>query len=275
MTNDQPFDKFISLHHGEEKLRAESLRRIAAKPDLRLHATIIEQGQDLLHVLIHDEKHTDEDDLTIRLLGIRLFNATASTLKLLLSGYYQNATFQLRDLLETSFLLDYFLTDGALIGEWFMADKKIRTSKFAPVKVRVALDDRDGFTERKREAHYNMLCELAAHPTAMGFQMLRPDGVDAHCGPFIEEKTMGAVLAELAKIHVHAVMIFTRFITWKTSAVAEKKIDFMDAQGRWFSHFLGQPSNAEVVAGLRHDLAAVREAERAKAAKGQPNTSGS
>ena len=265
MTDDQPFDKFISLHLGEETLRAESLRRIAADTDLRFHASVIEQGQNLLHVLIHDKPQTDNDDLTIRLLGIRLFNATAASLKLMLSGYYQNAAFQLRDLLETSFLLDYFLTDRTLISQWFGSDKKLRKSKFGPLKVRIALDERDGFTERKRNAHYSMLCEMAAHPTAMGFQMLRPDGVDAQCGPFIEEKAMGAVLAELAKIHLHAIMIFTCFVGSKTSTVAAAKIEFMQAQGGWLTHFMAQPSNAEVIAALRRDLGVMRLAERLKA----------
>ena len=39
----------------------------------------------------------------MQLLGIRLFNAAASGMKLALSGYYQTAFQQARDIMETGF----------------------------------------------------------------------------------------------------------------------------------------------------------------------------
>lgn len=266
MQADSPLDKFVALHEGEEQLRAQSLALISADEDMRLHAEIVERGQDLLHILIHDEVHKDDDDLTIRLLGIRLFNACAASLKLLFSGYGQNAALQMRDMLETAFLLDYFQTDRALIAEWRDSDKKLRMSKFGPASVRRVLDDRDGFTERKREAAYSLMCELASHPTFVGFQMLRPDGVNAHCGPFVETKTLKAVLSELAKLQVQAAMIFTTFIGWKSQPVADAKIAFIEAQGKWMSRFFNAPGNTDVVEGLKSDLQLLRMAQRAKAA---------
>jgi len=50
------------------------------------------------------------------MLGIRLFNGAAAVLKLCLSGYYQTAALQARDLLETVFLLDLFTADAASRG---------------------------------------------------------------------------------------------------------------------------------------------------------------
>ncbi len=132
MTDDRFFDKFISLHQDEEDLRAQSLVLIAADADMRMHASIIEQGQDLLHVLIHSGRHKDDDDLAIRMLGIRLFNACAASLKLLLSGYSQNAAFQFRDILETAFLLDLLHGEPALVKEWRQSDKKLRTVNRRP-----------------------------------------------------------------------------------------------------------------------------------------------
>lgn len=263
MQSQLPFDKFINLHLGEKALRAQSVSLIAADGNARLHATIIEQGQDLLDILIHDEGHSDDDDLTIKLLGIRLFNGCAVTLNLLLSGYYQNAALHMRDLLETSFLLDYLQSNRPLIAEWRTADKKKRMSMFGPATVRIALDDRDGFTERKREEHYNMLCELASHPTYRGFQMLCPDRSNAHCGPFLEAKAMKASLSELAKIVVHAVGIFNLFIEWKSASVAEAKISYIEAQGRWLTRFFNAPSNAAIVTGLRSHLETLRAVEKA------------
>lgn len=248
----------MGLHEGEEGLRTKSIELIEADEPLSEHVRALESGQNLLHVLIHADEHRDDDDLTIRLLGIRLFNATASCLKLLLSGYAQNAAFQIRDILETGFLLDFLHTDRSLIAEWRTSDKKLRTSKFGPVTVRRALDDRDKLTERKREAAYSDLCELAAHPTNRGFQMLLIDGVNAHCGPFIEPKALSAVLAELAKTQLQAVQVFTLFFGWKGLEVAEAKVDFMEASQTWMARFFGAARDDAAIAGLRADIQAAR-----------------
>lgn len=268
MTEDPFFDKFVALHAGEEGLRAQSLALIADDVDLRLHASIIEQGQDLLYVLIHNGQHKDDDDLAIRLLGIRLFNACAASLKLLLSGYSQNAALHFRDILETAFLLDYLQSDPALVTEWRTSTRKICMSKFAPAAVRRALDQRYGHTGNKRDAAYTLLCELASHPTYAGFQMLLADGVNAHCGPFVAERTLKAALSELAKLEVQAAVNFTVFFAWDTTTVADAKIALFEAQGRWFHRCFGAPLNTAAVETLKANLALMREAEAAKATAG-------
>ena len=63
-------------------------------------------------ILSRDLDATTDDGLTIQLFGIRLFNASASALALMLAGYYQNSLTLLRDLLETGFLLHYFRANG-------------------------------------------------------------------------------------------------------------------------------------------------------------------
>jgi len=71
------------------------------------------------------------------------------------------------------------------------------------MKVRVALDDRDGYTERKRETAYNLLWQLGAHPTYAGFQMLQSKDPNLiNVGPFFDAKLLGIVLYELAKTRV-------------------------------------------------------------------------
>jgi len=266
MTEDRYFDKFITLHAGEESLRAQSLALIAGDADLRAHAGIIEQGQDLLHVLIHNGQHTDDDDLAVRMLGIRLFNACAASLKLLLSGYSQNAALQFRDILETAFLLDYLHSDPALVTEWRTSTRKVRMTKFAPAAVRRALDQRYGHTGNKRDAAYTLLCELASHPTYTGFQMLLADGVNAHCGPFVGDKTLKAALSELAKLEVQAVSNFTVFFGWDTTAAADAKVAFFEAQGRWFHRFFGRPLNTAALETMKANLALMRQLEAAKEA---------
>jgi hypothetical protein len=75
---------------------------------------------------------------------IRLFNAAGASIKLALSGYYQKAFDQVRDVIETSFLVDYLSTYPAEIDEWRRADQKKRMSQFGAARIRSALDKRDG-----------------------------------------------------------------------------------------------------------------------------------
>lgn len=85
------------LHDNEEKLRAESLRRIEEIPDLAAHLHIVERAMDLIFALLPSTEVTDEDELHLGNLGIRCFNALASALKLMLGGYYQASALHIRD----------------------------------------------------------------------------------------------------------------------------------------------------------------------------------
>src|SRR5258706_15348797 len=67
-------ENLISLHKGEEQVRAMSLEAIAKSEDMSLHLSLIERAADLIHYFIHRDEHRDEDDLIIRLLGMRMFN---------------------------------------------------------------------------------------------------------------------------------------------------------------------------------------------------------
>jgi hypothetical protein len=116
MTNKLP-DNFDRLHTGEEFLRGKSIEAIQASENLRAHAVMIERSMDLIDYFCRQHKAADEDTLTVQLLGIRVFNAAASALKLLMSGYYQASALQQRDMLETAFLLSYFQSDRALIAQ--------------------------------------------------------------------------------------------------------------------------------------------------------------
>jgi hypothetical protein len=79
-----------------------------------------------------------------------------------------------RDLLEVSFLLDYFGSNREHIAEWRACSESERNERFGAFRIRTTLDDRDGFTERKREEHYKLLCTLGAHASYPGFELLRP-----------------------------------------------------------------------------------------------------
>jgi len=245
-------ENLLRLHSGEEFIRSKSIEAIERSPDLVAHIEMIEASMDSLDYFARSHKAINEDELTLQLLLIRLFNATASALKLAMAGYYQNSALIQRDMLETIFLLDYFTIDVKLIAQWRSADKKNRLKLFKPAFVRETLDKRDGFTTKKRARAYDLLCELAGHATYDGFRMLTPiPGGQAHCGPFFEVTSLDALISELAKHCAqtsHAPQKY--FVPTKRSDV-EAKILIIENQRRWATRFFGSTFDNSDVARLR------------------------
>jgi hypothetical protein len=80
-------DNLHSLHQHEEEVRTQSLDATSARADLRDHLRIISEAMNAIYAFSHDYEHQSDDEMTLQLLGIRLFNAACSALKLALSGY--------------------------------------------------------------------------------------------------------------------------------------------------------------------------------------------
>jgi hypothetical protein len=164
-----------------------------------------------------------------------------------------------RDILEVTFLLDYFRTNQASIAEWRGCTESERNKKFGAYKVRTALDDRDGFTERKREERYKRLCTLGAHASYQGFLLLTPTaGGDAHRGPYFANRVLEATVAELATLCVNAGATFTRFFKMRSLLGDETKLAFMEATVAWSEHFIG-PCDKGPLNALRARVARGRQ----------------
>jgi hypothetical protein len=191
-----PFSDLNDTHDHEEKLRAESMSVIHADPELSRRLAVIEKAMALIFAYTLDHKSRSDNEAAMQMLGIRLFNAAASGVKLALSGYYQTAFQQARDIMETGFLLDYFRTSPQQIGVWKASDRATRRKLFDPVQVRKALDDRDGDTEMRRAAEYSKLSELASHATWRGFRLTVREGL-GELGPFVEVINLKAWLHEM------------------------------------------------------------------------------
>jgi hypothetical protein len=99
---------FDLLASGEDQIRQLSKAAIEASEDLTLHATMIERAMNMLDHMSKRRPHADEDELVLQMLAARLFNSGASAMKLMMGGYYQSTVMVMRDILETTFLLDYF-----------------------------------------------------------------------------------------------------------------------------------------------------------------------
>lgn len=196
-----------SLHSFEEKLRAEHKVLVQTREDLRDHVGLVECAMNMLYALTKEHEHHSDDELTLQLLGLRLFNTMAASIKLAYAGYYQNAFSALRDFLEAYFLLDYLVAHPHEIAVWRMADKKTLKGRYGPAAIRQALDRRDGLTQAKRKELYDLMSHVATHATPSGFKLTAKDGL-GEIGPFLDGIKFQAWAEEAAKMTGHAGIIF-------------------------------------------------------------------
>ena len=226
-----------SLHSAEEQMREKARSMIAADPRLQLHLAVTEAAMDLADTLRKFDTN-DENLKVAQILGMRTFNAFAASIKLTLSGYHQNSALILRDVMETVFLLDLFAGDPTLIERWRFADKKARMKDFSPVKVREALDARDGFTSKKRFGMYELFSELAGHPNMKSSWMMRPqkDG-DAVIGPFMEATALEAVISEMGRLAIQVGEKIDRFFPSNWDQGMPSRVAFAQQKKNWTNTF--------------------------------------
>lgn len=233
-----PPQKLDFLHQGEEKLHNQSRQIIAEDHRMQLHFSIAETAMDVFD-MFRRIPTDDEDHKVIQVLSMRMFNAFASSLKLMLSGYYQVSGLVMRDVLETIFLADYFSIDQKYVSQWRTASSQERKRLFKPVKIREELDKRDNFMGAKRAKMYDLFSELAAHPTMEGIAMLRPKDMDLHMGPFLDPTALKASLDEIGRLAVQAGGIIIRFIPPEERTTIPECVSFARLQLAWRREFYG------------------------------------
>ena len=94
---------------------------IESDPEFERRLEMIEKAMAIIFTFTIDHTSRTVDENTAQMLGVRLLNAAGTGLKLALSGYYQTAFHQARDIMETGFLLDYFRTSPCQIFVWLTA----------------------------------------------------------------------------------------------------------------------------------------------------------
>ena len=105
------------------------------------------------------------------------------------------------------------------------------------MRVRTKLDDRDGFTERKRAAMYDMFSELAGHATMQSIAMLRPKGMDAQIGPFFDVTVLEAVLSEMGRLAIQVGEQIDGFMPDPNGAAMPLRYGFASVRARWLATF--------------------------------------
>src|SRR5690606_24302619 len=142
---------------------------------------------------------TDDDFFTIKKINCRFLCSAGCCLSLLAKGYYQNAIFMLRDLIEIAFLIDKFRLDGSSISRWKSAKTKKELMEFRPASIRNFLDKSDGYNSNKRQYIYSIYCTYGAHVTNDGFIILCKNKMMQH-GPFFDSKKFEASIVDLRKV---------------------------------------------------------------------------
>lgn len=155
-------------------------------------------AQTLLALLNPDHNVTD-NQMTIKYIGIRAFNHAMVAFRNTLSGYYQTSYAIQRDLLEMSFLSDYFRSNPAEIAKWKAATNEERVKDFSPSSVYKKLDIRDGFREQKRKKMYQEYCEYGSHVSYPGIKLLTNDQNLVEIGPFYNEKKLINTIYDLLR----------------------------------------------------------------------------
>ncbi len=225
-------DNLKSLDEEEERIQRESLTLLQGDRETSDELQLIHDALDTVHSVVHEEQQTDKNLLAIQMLGARLFNSVAVSLKLMLRGYYQASFAIQRDLVETGFLLSYFGYKPEMVEKWRICTAAERKRLFAQATIRQALDHRDGFEGQKRREFYQVFCESAAHPTYPGMRLLAPEK-RVKLGPFLDNRYLRNCVWELTRLTIHAVLQLVDLLRGGELATLQTKRGFMNRAAHW------------------------------------------
>jgi hypothetical protein len=226
-------DNLQGLHGEEERIRTESSLCINAIMALKDHVELIHSCLDMLQAAqVNAPRDLSDDEQVNYGLGIRLFNSGACFLKLLLSGYYQGAISFLRDIVEVSFLLEYFDYSPQSIAAW----RNGEVNEFKPYNIRSALDKRDGFEEKGRGERYKFLSTFGTHATFRGFELVATNK-GLTIGPFMSEKLLTGVLTDGAMYLSHPVLVCLMHHKGMTLQQMKNRVGFLDLVNVWFGKY--------------------------------------
>ena len=145
----------------------------------------------------------------------------------------------MRDILETSFLVDYLSIYPDKIDKWRRADKKTG-KQFKPVTIRDALDRRQGSTSGERARVYGLISELASHPTYSGISLTTSGPANmANVGPFFDQKKLTVWLQEMAMRLSHAAVMLLSEPEGKDFNLLITRGHYLDVVNGWWSKYRG------------------------------------
>jgi hypothetical protein len=126
----------------------------------------------------------------------RVSNSSRASIRLLYSGFYDEALTISRGIYEVANLLFLFMMDLEALSKWKVSTKKGRIHNFSPLKVRLQLEALK-VPLPCNESRYSWLCEIAAHVTPQSKpQAHNPLGIPT-AGAYFQQ---GGVLLSLNEV---------------------------------------------------------------------------
>jgi hypothetical protein len=223
----------------------KTLATIKADAALSDHWNLVAEAMNAIYAFSHDHPHGSEDELALQYLGIRLFNAAGASIKLAFAGYYQGAFGHVRDVIETSFLVDYLSTHPKEIDEWRRADRKKRMTHFGPGRIRTALDKRDGYTSGERKRIYDLISEYATHASYPGVTLTTTGPANmAQVGPFFDEQKLRSWLGEMALRLSPAALVLLPHPDGSDMKLLATSAHYLEVCNKWWSKYRGMKPQA-------------------------------
>lgn len=179
---------------------------INSDEDLKKHVKQIEACIVFLHELILAVESDQEHLLILDRLAVRSLNSIIASYWLVRSGLYQPSITMVRDVVETSFLLDLFSIDPTQILVWAKGTEKEKNA-FRPFEVRKYLDNAKNQKNSKRDEIYKFMSKQAAHPDSDGFSVISPNNM-TQIGPFPDFALFKACIEDITKHAVYLALIF-------------------------------------------------------------------
>lgn len=243
---DQSVDAQSLYLVNETAIVAQNDAAVLADVVLQKHVQMINRTLDFLDRSLRVHSHQSDDELMVHRLAIRCFNSGAAALRLARCGYYNQCISMVRDIMESTLLLDLFKREPKAIAIWRTASSTDREKNFAPVKVRLRLEDldkQDGVGPLRRDATYKRFSTYGAHASPEGFVLISPDTM-TQIGPFPDAARMKAMVEEIVKYLTFAGVVFAGHLPQGNVASIKLRTSFYEAASQWSNEFL-RPSGGQ------------------------------
>lgn len=224
---------------NEDEIRNQTAIYIRSDAELTDHAAMLDAVIVFISDLIEASIEENESELVVQRLWIRYLNSIIGGYSLIRSGIYQQGMMLIRDIVETTFLLDLFRREPSKILEWTNSTVKDRMKNFSPLRIREQLDCMDSFEGRKREKQYKFLSNFGTHPTPEGFQVFSPN-MQSKIGPFADHERFKACMQDLVKHTVYCASIICVACPTKNDDITLVKDNFLECAREWREKYMGK-----------------------------------
>jgi hypothetical protein len=155
-------------------------------------------------------------------------------------GYYNQRLSLVRDVIETTLLMELLEREPSAIAEWCTIDADERQRKFGAYQVRMRLEkleEREGKPPLNRKEVYKRFCTYRTHPSPESFVLISPDWM-TKIGPFPDPGRLKAMLEEVVQHAVFSALVFPDYVKSEDERVLTMKGRFFPLVDQWADEFV-------------------------------------